>query len=114
MMTKKIKTKLSFMQGFWLIVGSLASLGGFVLAVLGVLRDFLNMPYEQNWIRIAENEMNAFLSTNLPWHLWGTILLIAGGFILAIWIHRLATAEELAKEKAIRRAQRLQDTTVTE
>ena len=113
-MAKTKKTPLTLAQGFWLGLGLLSLLSGLVLAILGVLRDFLNIPYELNWIRIAENAMNEFLSTSLPWHLWGTILMVAGALILSLWIQRLATIEDIAREKAARRAQRLQDTTITE
>jgi hypothetical protein len=113
-MAKALKTKLTIPQAIWLGLGIFGLVSGLVVGFLGVIRDFLNVPYEQNWIRIAENAMNEFLSTSMPWHIWGTILMTGGVFILVILINRLATIEEIAKEKAARRAQRLQDATITE
>lgn len=113
-MAKTKKRTLTFGQTFWLMIALVAMIAGLGLATLGFLRDYLALPYDQNWIRIAENAMNEFLATDMSWILWGSLLMVIGATVFGIWTHRLATIEELAKEKALRRSQRLQDATITE
>jgi hypothetical protein len=113
-MVKKIKQPLTVAQLIWAILSFVSIVGGLTLATLGFLRDLLGLPYEQNWIRIAENAMNEFLLTNLPWQTWGTILLSFGVIVFALLMNRLATEEERLLEKSNRRAQRLQDAKIAE
>jgi hypothetical protein len=113
-MVKKIKQPLTVAQLIWAILSFVSIVGGLALATLGFLRDILGLPYEQNWIRIAENAMNEFLVTNLPWQTWGTILLSFGVIVFALLMNRLATEEERLLEKSNRRAQRLQDAKIAE
>jgi hypothetical protein len=113
-MAKKIKQPLTIAQWIWGILSFATILGGLTLGTLGFLRDMLGLPYEQNWIRIAENAMNEFLVTNLPWQTWGTILLAFGVIVFALLMNRLATEEERLLEKSNRRAQRLQDAKIAE
>jgi hypothetical protein len=113
-MVKKIKQPLTVAQLIWAILSFVSIVGGLALATLGFLRDLLGLPYEQNWIRIAENAMNEFLLTNLPWQTWGTILLSFGVIVFALLMNRLATEEERLLEKSNRRAQRLQDAKIAE
>ena len=113
-MTKKIKQPLTIVQWIWGILSFISIFAGFTLGLLGFLRDMLGLPYDQNWIRIAENAMNEFLVTNLPWQTWGTILLAFGVIVFALLMNRLATEEERLLEKSNRRAQRLQDATIAE
>ena len=113
-MTKKIKQPLTIIQWIFLILSIISIFGGLTLGVLGFLRDMLGLPYDRNWIRIAENAMNEFLVTNLPWQTWGTILLAFGVIVFALLMNRLATEEERLLEKSNRRAQRLQDATIAE
>lgn len=113
-MAKKIKQPLTIAQIFWGILSFVSILSGLTLGILGFLRDMLGLPYEQNWIRIAENAMNEFLVTNLPWQTWGTILLAFGVIVFALLMNRLASEEERLLEKLNRRAQRLQDAKIAE
>jgi hypothetical protein len=113
-MVKKIKQPLTVAQLIWAILSFVSIVGGLALATLGFLRDILGLPYEQNWIRIAENAMNEFLVTNLPWQTWGTILLSFGVIVFALLMNRLATEEERLLEKSNRRAQRIQDAKIAE
>jgi hypothetical protein len=113
-MAKTIKQPLTIAQWIWGILSFVSILGGLVLGTLGFLRDMLGLPYDQNWIRIAENAMNEFLVTNLSWQTWGTILLAFGVIIFALLMNRLATEEERLLEKMNRRAQRLQDAKIAE
>jgi hypothetical protein len=113
-MAKKINQPLTIAQLIWGLLSFVSILGGLTLGILGFLRDMIGLPYEQNWIRIAENAMNEFLATNLPWQTWGTILLSFGVIVFALLMNRLATEEERLLEKSNRRAQRLQDAKIAE
>lgn len=113
-MAKIIKQPRTIAQWIFGILSLVSILGGLTLGTLGFLRDMLGLPYDQNWIRIAENAMNEFLVTNLSWQTWGTILLALGVIIFALLMNRLATQEERLLEKSNRRAQRLQDATIAE
>lgn len=112
-MTNK-KLRLTLSQQFWRGLSILLLISGLALAILGFLRDFLTLPYDQNWIRIAENAMNEFLSTNFSWQVWGSLLMITGAIIFALVMQRLASEEEKQLEKSQRRAQRLQDAKIAE
>lgn len=113
-MAKQAKQTLTIPQRFWLILSILSIIAGLTLGVLGFLRDMVGLPYDRNWIRIAENAMNAFLETTLSWQTWGTILLVIGSVIFALLMTRLATQADRQLEKANRRAQRLQDAKIAE
>jgi hypothetical protein len=113
-MAKKVKQPLSLLQTILGGFSILLILSGFTLGILGFLRDFIQLPYDQNWIRIAENAMNDFLNTDLPWQLWGSILLLIGALIFTIFMNQLANEEDRLKEKAQRRSQRLQDAKIAE
>ena len=113
-MAKKLRTPLTIAQKIWGFIAILSLVSGLSLAILGSLRDGLAVPYDQNWIRIAENAMNEFLATNFSWQVWGTILLVVGAVIFTILMNRLASEEDKLKEKALRRAQRLQDAKIAE
>ncbi|MFZ9704344.1 MAG: hypothetical protein ACO3BB_03665, partial [Bacilli bacterium] len=63
-MAKTLRTPLTLAQKIWGLIAILALVSGLTLAILGSLRDGLAVPYDQNWIRIAENAMNEFLATN--------------------------------------------------
>jgi len=113
-MAKTIKQPLTITQWIWGVLSFVSILGGLTLGILGFLRDMLGLPYDRNWIRIAENSMSEFLNTYLPWQTWGTILLTFGVIVFALLMNRLATEEERLKEKINRRAQRLQDAKIAE
>jgi hypothetical protein len=113
-MTNNKKMQLTLGQQFWRIVSLLFLVAGLTLAILGFLRDFLPLSYDQNWIRIAESAMNEFLSTNFSWQIWGSLLMITGALIFALLMQRLASEEEKQLEKLQRRAQRLQDAKIAE
>lgn len=113
-METKIKLTYHPIHIFWALLSSLALILGVVLGILGFLRDFLDLPYDQNWIRIAENAMNEFLGTTFSWQVWGSLLTLSGAIVFSILMHRLATEEDRLKDKALRRAQRLQDTKIAE
>lgn len=113
-MAKTPITKLTLIQKLFGLIALFALLSGLSLAILGSIRDVLPLPYDQNWIRIAENAMNEFLATNYSWQIWGSILLFAGAIIFTLLMSRLATEEDKVKEKALRRAQRLQDAKIAE
>jgi hypothetical protein len=113
-MAKKIKQPLTIIQWIFLILSFISIFVGFTLGLLGFLRDMIGLPYDQNWIRIAENAMNEFLVTNLPWQTWGTIVLAFGVVVFTLLMNRLATEEDRLLEKSNRRAQRLQDATIAE
>jgi hypothetical protein len=110
MATKKIT--LNIPQRLWLGLSVITSLGGLTLGILGTIRDFISGPLEDNWIVQAESAMNEFLETSFSWQIWGTLFLVLGAVIFTLLMNRVATLETLAKEKAIRRAQRLQDTSL--
>jgi hypothetical protein len=107
------KTTMNLPQRLWLGLSVITILGGLTLGILGTIRDFISGPLERNWIVQAETAMNEFLQTNLSWQLWGTLILLGGAVIFTLLMNRVATLETLAKEKALRRAQRLQDTSIT-
>lgn len=113
-MTNNKKTRLTLAQQIWGGLSLLSLVSGLVLAILGFLRDLVNLPYDQNWIRIAENAMNEFLSTNFSWQIWGSLFMIVGAVIFATLMQRLASEEEKLLEKSQRRAQRLQDAKIAE
>jgi hypothetical protein len=113
-MAKKTIQPLTVAQLIWAILSFVSILGGLTLGTLGFLRDMVGLPYEQNWIRIAENAMNEFLLTNLPWQTWGSIFLSFGVIVFGLLMNRLATEEERLLEKSNRRAQRLQDAKIAE
>jgi TM2 domain-containing membrane protein YozV len=113
-MAKTIKQPLTIVQWILAILSFVSILGGLTLGILGFLRDMLGLPYDRNWIRIAENAMNEFLQTYLSWQTWGTILLAIGVILFALLMNRLATEEERLLEKLNRRAQRLQDAKIAE
>jgi hypothetical protein len=113
-MAKTIKQPLTIVQWILAILSFVSILGGLTLGSLGFLRDMLGLPYDRNWIRIAENAMNEFLQTYLPWQTWGTILLAIGVILFALLMNRLAREEERLLEKLNRRAQRLQDAKIAE
>ena len=113
-MAKQPKQTLTIPQLIWGFVSFLSILAGLTLGILGFLKDMIGLPYEQNWIRIAENAMNEFLNSTLSWQTWGTILLVIGAVIFALLMTRLATQSERQLEKANRRAQRLQDAKIAE
>jgi TM2 domain-containing membrane protein YozV len=113
-MAKQSKQTLTISQMIWGILSFLSILAGLTLGILGFLRDMVGLPYERNWIRIAENAMNEFLETTLSWQTWGSILLVIGAVIFALLMTRLATQTERELEKSNRRAQRLQDAKIAE
>ncbi len=113
-MANNKKTHVSFSQLFWGSLSIFLLVSGLTLAILGFLRDLVNLPYDQNWIRIAENAMNEFLSTTLSWEVWGSLFLFLGAVIFTILMQRLASEEEKQQEKILRRAQRLQDAKIAE
>jgi hypothetical protein len=113
-MAKTLRTPLTLAQKIWGLIAILALVSGLTLAILGSLRDGLAVPYDQNWIRIAENAMNEFLATDFSWQVWGTMLLVIGAVIFTLLMNRLASEEDKLKEKALRRAQRLQDAKIAE
>jgi hypothetical protein len=113
-MAKTLRTPLTLAQKIWGLIAILALVSGLTLAILGLLRDGLAVPYDQNWIRIAENAMNEFLATDFSWQVWGTMLLVIGAVIFTLLMNRLASEEDKLKEKALRRAQRLQDAKIAE
>ena len=113
-MAKKIKQPLTIAQFIGGFLSFVSIVAGLTLGTLGFLRDMIGLPYDQNWIRIAENAMNEFLVTNLPWQTWGTILLSFGVIVFALLMNRLSTEEERLLEKSNRRAQRLQDAKIAE
>lgn len=108
------KARLTLSQQIWGGLSILLLVSGLTLAILGFLRDLVNLPYDQNWIRIAENAMNEFLSTNFSWQIWGSLLMIVGAVIFATLMQRLASEQEKQLEKSQRRAQRLQDAKIAE
>ncbi|MFZ9196781.1 MAG: hypothetical protein ACO22H_00230 [Bacilli bacterium] len=112
-MTNQKKSPITLSQLIWGSLAIILLVSGFVLALLGFLRDLLNLPYDQNWIRIAENAMNEFLSTNFSWQIWGSLFMVLGALIFTLLMQRLATEEEKQIEKSLRRAQRLQDAKIT-
>jgi len=112
-MTNQKKSPITLSQLIWGGLAITLLVSGFVLALLGFLRDLLNLPYDQNWIRIAENAMNEFLSTNFSWQIWGSLFMVLGALIFTLLMQRLATEEEKQIEKSLRRAQRLQDAKIT-
>jgi hypothetical protein len=113
-MAKTLRTPLTLAQKIWGLIAILALVSGLTLAILGSLRDGLAVPYDQNWIRMAENAMNEFLATDFSWQVWGTMLLVIGAVIFTLLMNRLASEEDKLKEKALRRAQRLQDAKIAE
>jgi hypothetical protein len=113
-MTNNKKTRLTLPQQIWGGFSLLFLVSGLGLAILGFLRDLINLPYDQNWIRIAENAMNEFLSTNYSWQIWGSLFMVLGALIFGLLMQRLASEEEKQLEKSQRRAQRLQDAKIAE
>ena len=113
-MANSKKMRLTISQQLWGAVSFIFLVSGLALAVMGFLRDLLSLPYDQNWIRIAENAMNEFLATNFSWQVWGSILMFAGATIFSLLMQRLASEEEKQLEKLQRRAQRLQDAKIAE
>ncbi len=108
------KTTLTLSQRLWGGLSIMLLVSGLTLSVLGFLRDLLNLPYHQNWIRIAEAAMNDFLSTNFSWQFWGSLFMGLGALIFALLMQRLASEAEKQQEKLQRRAQRLQDAKIAE
>ncbi len=113
-MAKKIKQPFTLAQTIWGSLSLLFIFAGLTLGILGFLRDLLNLPYDQNWIRIAETAMNEFLNTDLPWQLWGSFLLFIGAIIFTLLMNQMSNEEDRLKEKAQRRSQRLQDAKIAE
>lgn len=113
-MTKTKSSPLTLPQKLWGGLSFILLISGLTLAILGFLRDLVNLPYDQNWIRIAETSMNEFLSTNYSWQVWGSLIMVLGAIIFALLMQRLASEEEKQAEKSQRRAQRLQDAKIAE
>jgi hypothetical protein len=94
---------------FWFITGATLFVGGLSLAILGFISDLLTVPSQQNWIKQADLDVQAFLGLPISWLTWGTILFVLGAIIITLVLNSVATIEQVDREKKLRRAQRLQE-----
>jgi hypothetical protein len=84
-------------------------LSGIVFASLSLIGEYI-LPRTNNWVAEAEVAVAEFLSLSLSWLTWGSLFIIVGVVLLTINLSISANEEQVQREKATRRAQRLQDT----
>lgn len=83
-------------------------LSGIVFASLSLIGEYI-LPRTNNWVVEAEVAVAQFLSLSLSWLTWGSLFIIVGVVLLTINLSISSNEEQVQREKATRRAQRLQD-----
>jgi hypothetical protein len=82
---------------------------GIVFASLSFIGEYM-LPRTNNWVVEGEVAMAEFLSLSLSWLTWGSMLIALGALLFTINLSISSNEEQVQREKASRRAQRLQDT----
>lgn len=83
-------------------------LSGIVFASLSLIGEYI-LPRTNNWVVEAEVAVAQFLSLSLSWLTWGSLFITVGVVLLTINLSISSNEEQVQREKATRRAQRLQD-----
>lgn len=99
-----MKTKISRLEIFWIIVASVIGLVGIVLALLGVIADFLPVRASDNFLAGSDAYFEGIFGVPFVWA--GTILVIVAALVSAIFLCYYANKADKDKERDIRRAQR--------
>jgi uncharacterized BrkB/YihY/UPF0761 family membrane protein len=105
----KTTYKLSKKQQVTLFLSVTLFISGIVLSVLSLFGEY-GLPRSDNWVNEGELAVSEFLSISLTWLQWGSILIVVGSLLFSLILSVAANAEQVQREKASRRAQRLQDT----
>ena len=101
------KRKISKAEKTFYVIALAFIVIGLVLAIFGIIGDHLNVPAADNWIITVEDALMTALKIPFDLRVWGTIFLFVGVLIGLIDLLKYAKKEDLEADKALRRAQRL-------
>ena len=99
-----MKNTVSKWEIVWIVLSSIVGLTGIVLAILGVVADYLPVKASENFLSGSEAYFEGIFHLSFTWA--GAILVIVAALIAAIFLSYFANKADREKERSIRREQR--------
>ncbi len=99
-----MKTKISRSEIVWIVIASLIGATGIVLALLGIVADYLPVRASENILAGSESYFEGIFHLSFTWA--GVILVIVAAIIAAIFLSYYANRAERESERETRREQR--------
>lgn len=99
-----MKKTVSKWEIVWIVLSSIVGLTGIVLAILGIVADYLPVKASENFLSGSESYFEGIFRLSFTWA--GAILVIAAALIAAIFLSYFASKADREKERVIRREQR--------